>query len=266
MSTFRRVATISFNATLRTYLSGSNLFWIVAFPILLSFLISLWLGSDVGTAISRLGIAYETPRGDQASREFLRVSKVFGVYLIFCFSTLLTRAGNLHDERRRGTLQRTLVAGVPYSEIVAAHLVSLILVGALQAVIVLVGTGLLGTRWLATGWGSVILPVAGTIFAASGIALGIAGLLRNPGIVQLLAGGAPSILALMGGAFFPLDVAPAGVQRLAAVNPMYWAMEALSGGFVYSGWASQAAPMAILFLFGVIGMVIGVQGLRRFEP
>src|SRR5690606_9689799 len=145
-----------------------------------------------------------TPRGDQASREFVRVSTVFGGYLIFCFSTLLTRAGSLHDERRRGSLQSTLAAGVPYSELGAAHLVSLILVGALQAVIVLVGTGLLGTRWLATGWGSVILPVAGTIFAASGIALGIAGLLRNPGILQLLAGGAPSILALMGGAFFPL--------------------------------------------------------------
>ena len=190
---------------------------------------------------------------------------VFGVYLIFVFSTLLTRAGSIHDEYKRGTLQRTLVAGVPHWEIVTAHVAGLVLVGLIQASIFVAVTGLLGTPWLATGWLSVVLPVLGAIAAAAGVSIGIAGFVQSSGLLQMIGGGGPSILALLGGAFFPLDVAPAGVQRLAVINPVYWAMEAFTGGYVYNGVSSQAAPLAMLFLIGVTGMVIGVQGLRRYE-
>lgn len=266
MSGLRRVGTMSLNATLRTYLSLASLIWIVVLPILLSLIVSFAMGGEPGVAWTGEWFTYETPRGDRASEEFPKVSKIFGVYLIFAFSALLTRAGAIHDERRRGTLQRTLVAGIPYLEVVAAHVVSLFLVGFIQAIILITVTGMLGTPWLVTGWSSVVLPIVGTIVAAAGIAVGITGLVRGSGLLRIIASGGPSMLALLGGAFFPLDVAPAGVQRLAVINPVYWAMEAFSGGFIYNGLSSQVTPLAVLLLFGVAGMVIGVQGLRRYEP
>lgn len=59
--------------------------------------------------------------------------------------------------------------------------------------------------------------------------------------------------------------APLGFQRLVVFNPLYWSMEAFDGGFLYLGLASRAEPHAIFLLVGVLGMVLGVQGLRRFE-
>ena len=46
MSALRRVVAMSLNATLRTYLSPANLMWIVAIPIILSLIISLWVGGQ----------------------------------------------------------------------------------------------------------------------------------------------------------------------------------------------------------------------------
>lgn len=265
MSTLRRVMTMSLNATWRTYLSPNNLMWIIGTPVILSFVISLWLAGESGNVQLAGRIALETPRGDFAGGEFLTVSKVFGVYLIFVFATLLNRAGAIHEETRRGTLQRTLVMGVPRWEIVAAHAISLIWVGLVQAIAFIAVTGLLGTPWFVTGWLNVALPFLAVIAAAAGLAMGLVGILQREGLVDAIAGGGSSVLALMGGAFFPLEVVPVGVQRLAAINPVYWAMEALTGGFVYNGLPSQATPLAVLVLIGVTGMVIGVQGLRRHE-
>jgi len=265
VSALARIGTMSLNATMRTYLSPANLVWIVAMPIVLSLVISLWIGAESGPGWADERIAYETPRGDEASGEFPRVNKVFGVYLIFAFSALVARAGEIHSERKVGTLQRALAAGVPYWEITAAHAASLVLVGLVQAVVFFLATGLFGTPWLATGWLSVVLPVLAVIACASGVSIGIAGFVRSVPLLQMIGSGGPSLLAWLGGAFFPLDVAPAGVQRLAVINPVYWAMEALSGGFVYTGLPGQAASLAILFLIGVAGLVIGVQGLRRYE-
>lgn len=265
MSALGRITTMSLNATWRTYLSPNNLMWIVGIPIILSFVISLWIGGGDGFSRSSEWLAFETPKGDLASGEYPKVSIVFGVYLIFVLSALLTRAGTIHEETTKGTLQRTLAAGVPQWEIIAAHAASLVLVGLVQAVVFIVVTGALGTPWLATGWISVVLPVLGVIVATAGLAIAVAGLVQSSGLIQVIGGGGPSILALLGGAFFPLEVAPAGVQRLAPVNPVYWAVEALAGGFVYDGFSSQATPLAVLLLIGVTGMVIGVQGLRRHE-
>ena len=130
----------------------------------------------------------------------------------------------------------------------------------MQAVIFMTVTGLLGTPWLATGWLSVALPVLGAIVAAAGISIGIAGFVHSDGLLQMIGGGGPSLLALLGGAFFPLDVAPAGVQRLAVINPVYWAMEALTGGYVYQGFVESSDPVGRAPLDRRPGMVIGVQG------
>ncbi|GEM_PF-2353757 len=270
MASLKRIAWMSTQAALRTYVAAESLVWIIGMPIVLSLVLSLWMGGASGSpwadaGLSDAGIAYETPRGDAAALEYPAMSRVFGVYLIFVFSALITRSGAIHEEARRGTLQRALAMGVPHWEIVAAHGTGLVLVGLVQAVAFFGVTGLLGTPWLASGWSAVALPVAGAILAAAGVAVGIAGFVRSGPLLQMIGGGGPSMLAMMGGAFFPLDVAPAGVQRLAFLNPVHWAVEALSGGFVYKGLESQAAPLAVLLLFAVAGAVIGVQGLRRDE-
>src|SRR5690606_8056113 len=98
----------------------------------------------------------------------------------------------------------------------------------------------------ASGWSAALLPVTAAVFVCAGIAVGVAGFVTNESRLQFIAGGGPNLLAMLAGAFFPLDGAPAAVQRLTAVNPVYWAMKALDGGFLYEGFASQAGPLAVV--------------------
>ncbi|WP_324716675.1 ABC transporter permease [Carboxydochorda subterranea] len=215
-----------------------------------------------GEALPETLVAIETPRPTGDASPFTRVRVVFGVYLLFGLTASIQRTAALHRERKAGLLQRVLSTGVPYGEVIAAFMASIFLIGLLQAAVVLAVTGLLGTPWLAAGPGAIALPVLGSLFAGSGLAVALSGFVRSEAQVQLL-GSAPPLLAVLGGAVMPLELTPAGVQKLAVFNPFYWAMEALEGGFVYRGWESQAGPLAVLLLVGVVGMVVGVQALRR---
>src|SRR5690606_7697942 len=103
------------------------------------------------------------------------------------------------------------------------------------------------------------------LFVGSGLAICLSGLTRSATLVQGLSGGVPPLLAMIGGAFFPLEAAPAALQQAARLNPVYWAMELLAEGYIYQGVVSQLMPLTVLVLIGVLGTVIGIQGLRRME-
>lgn len=218
-----------------------------------------------GESVPTIRVGHEAPRGGADGQALAKVRTTFGIYLVFAFAALFARGGSLHQEHKDGTLQRMVAGGVAYGEIVAAHVATIFLVGVLQAAVVLVITAFMGTPWLAAGWGVLALTVLGTLFVGAGLAICLSGLTRSAMVMQGLSGGVPPLLAMMGGAFFPLDAAPAGLQQAARINPVYWVMELLTEGYVYQGVAGQWLPLAVLLLIGILGTVIGIQGLRRVE-
>lgn len=222
---------------------------------------SLATGEPIGT----ISVEYESPRGGADGRALAKVRTTFGVYLMFAFAALFARGGSLHQEHKDGTLQRMVAAGVAYGEIVAAHVATLFLVGVVQAAVVLAITAFTGIAWLTAGWGVLVMTLVGTLFVSAGLAICLSGLTRSATLMQGLSGGVPPLLAMTAGAFFPLDAAPVGMQQAARINPMYWAMELLTEGYVYEGVVGQTLPFTVLLLIGILGTVIGIQGLRRVE-
>lgn len=265
MAAVRRMASMAGLAVWRTYRTPNILVWILGMPLLLSFLVSSFLAQADDPSARSPWIAFEAPGGEVDPVGLSRLGGAFGVYLVFSLAALIAQAGTIHDEAEEGRLRRIVALGIPYREIVAAHLVSIGLIGLIQAGLIVAITWALGLPWFARGWAAILPPFLASIFACAGMAVAVAGLVRDAGMRQAISGGAPSLLALLGGAFFPLDVAPANVQRLATVNPFYWSMEALDGGLAYQGWASQAGPVAVLILVGVLGLVVGGQALRRLH-
>lgn len=218
-----------------------------------------------GEAAPSVEVTQESPNGNRAGDALAQMRTAFGVYIVFAFAALFARGGALHQEREDGTLHRLVAAGVPYGEVVAAHVASLFGIGLLQAAVVLTVTGAFGTLWLAAGWGVLALALLGSLYVAAGLALGLAGITRSATLLQGLAGGLPPLLAMMGGAFFPLEVAPLALQRAARINPIFWAMELVTEGYMYRGVSSQLIPLFVLILLGTLGSVVGIQRLRRME-
>lgn len=173
MASMRRIATMASMTAFRAFRSPADIVWILVLPVVLSLLIASWF-SGAGPAMGEW-VQRETPRGLQDPGEYLSVRGVFGIYLIFVLSALITRAVIIHRERKDGRLGRTLGCGVPYHEVVPAHVVSITLIGLVQAGIFLAVTGALGIPWLSAGWSALVVSLFGVLFAGAGIAIGIAG-------------------------------------------------------------------------------------------
>lgn len=290
--TLRRIAVMTGLNTRRTFSSFGNWLWILIVPIAFSLILGFFfLDSESQAPAVERGehaaaevsletpaaqslsdaqrqaaiVVYASPRGDTDESGLVRLRMTFAVYMVFAFAALFSRSGALHQEYAEGTLQRTVAGGVAYGEIVAAHVAAVFLVGLVQAAVVVTLTSLLGTPWLMAGWGVLALTIGGTLLVAAGLAIGLSGLTRSATVMQGLSGSLPPLLGMMGGAFFPLEAAPAGLQQAARVNPVYWTMELLAEGYVYRGAAGQMMPLAVLVLIGILGAVIGIQGLRRVE-
>lgn len=216
-----------------------------------------------GRDLAPLAVVNEPPL-PSAGADFNLLRVTWGIFTMFVLATALQRSGSIHSERSAGTLQRMLVLDVPYGVIVAGHGLGLVLVGTIQACIFLLVTGLLGVPWLGAGFAVLAVQVLVTIVACAGLGMALAGMTRSALQARGIASVLTPALAMIGGGFWPLEVVPAAMQEVARLSPVYWSIEALREGLVYSGTvAGQALPSAVLALYGVLGMILGVHGLRR---
>lgn len=217
-----------------------------------------------GQSLGPLPVVEEGPRPTADPDDFPLLRTVWGVYVMFVLATLLQAGATLHDERRLGTLPRTLVLGVPYGAVIAGHGLAMVLLGILQAAVFFAVSGAAGVPWLAAGPVAIGLPALGVILAGSGLGMAIMGLARSAAQVRNAAIILAPSLGMLGGAFWPLDVVPATMQQAGRVSPVYWSMEAIREAFAYAGpGAGQALPLAVLLLFTTLGLAAGVYGLRR---
>ena len=207
----------------------------------------------------------EAPRGGAPTSDAVPMRLALAVFVLASLTILIARGAAFQRERAAGRLARTVASGVPASEVVAAFVVALLIAGGVQALAFFGTTAALGMPWFAGGVGALLATVVATLLAVAGLAAAITGFARTEAQVMVWSYIAPSLLAMLGGAFWPLDASPAALQQIARLSPVYWSLQALEGGTVFAGWSTQVGPLALLALVGVVGMVAGAQALRRAD-
>lgn len=217
-----------------------------------------------GRAAPELPVRTVPPRDTVDADRYPYLRIVFGFYAMFALSTLMHQAYELHEERENGTLARMLALGVPFAEVVAGRALALLLEGAVQGAVMIGATAALGAPWLGAGLPALALSVVATLVCASGLALAVAGVTRTAAQVNNVAVLGSTAAAMLGGAFWPLDVVPAFVQKVGHLSPVYWAVDSLREAFAFGGpIVGQAQALAVLVLMGALGAAVGVTGLRR---
>jgi ABC-2 type transport system permease protein len=93
----------------------------------------------------------------------------------------------------------------------------------------------------------------------------MAGLVKTPQQMSVLIPIVATSSAMIGGAYWPLEiVANPFLIALSKIVPMTYGMEALKGVAYYGyGWSELLSPLAIMCLFGVVCMGIGVNLIER---
>ncbi len=187
-----------------------------------------------------------------------------GILTQFIFLVMLTSGGvMLVIERRAGLLRRIASAPVTRGEVLASRILARFALGLVQTVFA-VGVASLLFR---VDWGG-SLPMILVLFAGlalSGATLSVlfGNLTDNPGQTVGLAVLGANLAAALGGCWWPIEIVPPFMQRLAWFLPTGWTMHGLRRLMSY-GDPPEAAlgSLALLLASAVVFFALGVRTFR----
>lgn len=188
-----------------------------------------------------------------------------GFIVMFTLQVSLT-AGSvlLIAERRKGLLRRLASSPVSRASIVSGKLGARLALGLIQvAVAMLVGKFWFGVDWGGSNlWAVLVLLIAYTTLCAA-LAVAFASMARSES--QALAAGviASSVLAAIGGCWWPVEITPAWMQKAALLLPTGWAMDGLHKLISYGDSPARVVPH-VAALAGA-ALVVGWVAVRRFR-
>ena len=224
-------------------------------PVLLVGIFGIGMASALAGAGQSLGRDYLAYMAPGATTLAVLTSAVMG-------------GATLLQERLNGVLRQYLVAPVPRSAILAGTVGSAVTKAVLQATGVLVLAGWLGATWrvqpalLAAGVVGLLALAVGFAGLAALVASHASSMAAFHGFISLV--NVP--LLFVSNALYPLSGQPLWLRAAASVNPVSYAVELLRAGL---GAGPQellgpAGNLAVLVLFGLLGMACGVRGSRRW--
>ena len=190
-----------------------------------------------------------------------------GMGSMFVMLNVLAGAATLVEERRRWTLQRTLVAPVSRGAFVAGKISGRFLVGMMQFLVAIV-TGLVIGAIVGIDFGTspllMAVVMAAFVLAVSAVSVMLATLVTREqqasGLTTLLA----VSLAPLGGAWWSLDIeiVPDVMRRVAVISPFYWVMEGFRAAIHDLGIMAAAVPVGVLLGVAMIAGAIAVIRTR----
>ncbi len=186
-----------------------------------------------------------------------------GMLVTFALVSILNGAIVLIIEREQGTLRRLLVMPMRKAGILAGKLLAIFVAGLIQAaILILVGQVAFGVNWGQAPLALVLLLLAFS-FSVTSLGMLIAGVARTYAQANALANLLMYSIAALGGAWWPIEITPAWMQRIAQATPTCWAMQGFSDIITRGLGLSAILPeLAALVGFGVVFLAVGVWRFR----
>jgi ABC-2 type transport system permease protein len=186
-----------------------------------------------------------------------------GFTLMFMLFMGMGAAGGFLDEREQGTLARLLTTPTSRTLLVIGKVAGIYLTVLLQAAIMIgFGVFLFHVPWGDDPLG-VIMIIATYGLAATGLGIMISALARTRGQVSALTAVGATSMAMLGGAYWPLDIVSPAMRTIALVTPVGWAMTGLTNVIVRAQGPGQAVlPSAVLLGMAALFLSVGVARLK----
>ncbi len=170
----------------------------------------------------------------------------------------------LLDERDWGTFARLRTMPVTLDVTLLAKLVTRFAVGITQMIVLLlVGRVLFDISLGPQPW-ALLLPTAGIVFAGTAFGLVVAGLAQSREAVLPLGSIVIVTMAAVGGCWWPIDLEPRWMQRVALAFPTTWAMAAYNDLMIRrQSFEAALRPTAVLVAYGLLYLAVGLALFRR---
>jgi ABC-2 type transport system permease protein len=181
---------------------------------------------------------------------------------MFVGVALVRAASAFRDEQLAGTLEMLLMTPTAPTTIqlglVFYDLVYLPIRTTVFFVVVVVG---FGVHFDPSG----LLPAAVILVGFVPFVWGL-GIILSAATITFKKGGAAilgTILTITSGAFFPVDLLPSGLEKIAALNPMTAAIDGLRATLLgAAGWDEVGTTMRVVAPGAVVALVVGIAAFR----
>jgi ABC-2 type transport system permease protein len=199
-----------------------------------------------------------------ASDKELEASTFYSAAMAVMFLFLIVQFGvlGLLEEKENGTLSRLLAAPLRRVSVVAGKALTSFVIGVLSMTAVILITSLaLGADW-GDPLGVAILVLAG-ILAALGLMMLVAAFAKTAeqaGNLQAIAG---FLLAMVGGAFFPIAQAGGFLETVSKITPHAWFLRGLGDLAAGEGVGGILGSLWPILLFAVVTGGLASIRLRR---
>jgi ABC-type Na+ efflux pump permease subunit len=183
-------------------------------------------------------------------------------YLImFLTMNLLMSGATFSQERASGRLQRLLTAPISALSIVAGRLASRLVVAWVQMLLLFfIGVFVLRIQWAHHAI-SLILVLSLYVLAMGSVGILIGACFHDPDHASALAMWGALILAPLTGLWWPIELMPALLQKLAHWLPTGWTMESVNSMLAYGSGLTQF-PLASLGSLAVAAIAIFLSTRR----
>jgi ABC-2 type transport system permease protein len=188
-----------------------------------------------------------------------------GYAVMFAMFTVLSAAGGILDEKERGTFKRLLIAPIPQWSLLGGKLLAQFLMGVGQiALMFLFGALIFHVQLRGSLLGLSLITLA-TCWATTSLGILLVAVIRSRKqihpITTLVILGSSAI----GGSWYPLFMMPKGVQQVARVTLVAWAMEGYNRLMILGGSLADVwVDIGVLVLYGAICFGVGLK-LFRFK-
>jgi ABC-2 type transport system permease protein len=168
------------------------------------------------------------------------------------------------EDRKKGVLARMLFSPLSRGDVFRAKLLGRWGMGLLQALILIV----IGVTvpYFKLNLGNplpALLVIAVFALAMAALSIFIGSVLAKEDVIIGLAVLLANIFAGLGGCWWPNEIVPAGVRKVAMISPAYWAMDALTKLRFFQGGLSDILPHLGILL--ALAIVLGVVAARAFR-
>lgn len=186
-----------------------------------------------------------------------------GQLLTWVFIPLLGVSSIFAFERALGTLRRLMITPTRKSTFLLGTIGGQLITALFQmAVLILFGVYVLRVPW---GDSPGALALVLVTFALAGLALGtmLGTFVKTEGQAINLSILFGMVMSMLGGAWFPMEIFPTGMQQAVKVLPTTWAMQGLTDLAMRGGGLNDILPEAAVLLgFAVVFFAVGVWRFR----
>lgn len=178
--------------------------------------------------------------------------QLYGVILLFIASKLVSI---MLEDRTTGVLQRIGVSPITHFQYLWQNLLAFSVLLVAQCAVVVLGGVLYGLELPVP----ILLFTVYSLFAMTAISLSLAwfSLFRHKETAFSVFIFITLLVAMIGGLFWPVEVMPPFLQRLAMFFPTYWLAESLQIIQTGENMINLWLPLTLLLLFSSIFLVIG---------